>query len=72
MIGNRSPLGTIRPWLAYPNVNRAIAWLWGAFGFSERLRTPPEPDGSIYHAQLPIGQGSVVLRARRITILCRS
>lgn len=62
MIENRSaPPGTIVPWLAYPDVDRAITWLCGAFGFTERLRTAPEPDGSIHHAQLAVGQGSVVL-----------
>jgi uncharacterized glyoxalase superfamily protein PhnB len=62
MIENRSaPPGTIVPWLAYPDVDRAIAWLSGAFGFTERLRTPAEPDGSIHHAQLAVGEGRVVL-----------
>jgi uncharacterized glyoxalase superfamily protein PhnB len=62
MIRNRSaPPGTIVPWLAYPDVERAIAWLCGAFGFTERLRTPAEPDGSIHHAQIALGEGSVVL-----------
>jgi uncharacterized glyoxalase superfamily protein PhnB len=62
MIKNRSaPPGTIVPWLIYPNVDQAIAWLSGAFGFTERFRTPPEPDGSIHHAQLAVGEGSVVL-----------
>jgi uncharacterized glyoxalase superfamily protein PhnB len=61
MIANRSaPPGTIVPWLPYPDVDRAIAWLCGAFGFIERLRTPPAPDGSIHHAQLAAGKGSVV------------
>lgn len=62
MIHNRSaPPGTIVPWLAYPDVDRAIAWLSGAFGFTERLRTPPGPDGSIHHAQVAVGAGTVVL-----------
>jgi uncharacterized glyoxalase superfamily protein PhnB len=62
MIRNRSaPPGTIVPWLAYPDVDRAIAWLCGAFGFTERLRTPAAPDGSVHHAQLAVGEGSVVL-----------
>jgi uncharacterized glyoxalase superfamily protein PhnB len=64
MIKNRSaPPGTIVPWLGYPDVDRAIAWLCGAFGFTERLRTPPEPDGSIHHAQLAVGHGCVVCTA---------
>ena len=62
MIKNRSaPPGTVVPWLVYSDVDGAIAWLFGAFGFTERLRTPPEPDGSIHHAQLAVGDGSVVL-----------
>jgi len=62
MIGNRSaPPGTIVPWLIYEDVDRAIAWLTGAFGFQERLRTPSAPDGSIHHAQVAVGKGSVVL-----------
>jgi uncharacterized glyoxalase superfamily protein PhnB len=62
MIHNRSaPPGTIVPWLAYPDVCRAIAWLSGAFGFTERLRTPPAPGGSIHHAQVAVGAGTVVL-----------
>ena len=62
MIENRSaPPGTIVPWLAYPDVQAAIAWLRGAFGFTERLRTPPEADGSIHHVQLLVGEGCVVL-----------
>jgi uncharacterized glyoxalase superfamily protein PhnB len=65
MIKNRSaPPGTIVPWLTYPDVDRAIAWLCGAFGFTERLRTPPEPDGSIHHAQLAVAEGAVVLTSR--------
>ena len=65
MVPNRSaPPGTIVPWLAYTNVADAIAWLSGAFGFREHLRTPPERDGSIHHAQLTVGRGAVVLTTR--------
>jgi uncharacterized glyoxalase superfamily protein PhnB len=64
MMENRSaPPGTIVPWLAYPDVASAIAWLCGAFGFRERLRTPPGPNGAIHHAQVSVGKGSVVLTA---------
>jgi uncharacterized glyoxalase superfamily protein PhnB len=60
---NRSvPRGAVIPFLAYEDVPRAIEWLSGAFGFSERLRTPPEADGSIHLAQLNAGEGSVMLR----------
>lgn len=65
MIHNRSaPPGTIVPFLVYPDVSKAIEWLCGAFGFRERLRTPPGPDGSIHHAQLAVGNGAVVLTSR--------
>jgi len=62
MIENRSaPPCPIVPSLAYRDVAKAVAWLHGAFGFTERLRTPPEPNGAIHHAQLAIGEGSVIL-----------
>ena len=64
MISNLSaPPGPIVPRLIYENVAAAIDWLRGAFGFTERLRTPPEPDGSIHHVQLNVGEGSVILTA---------
>jgi uncharacterized glyoxalase superfamily protein PhnB len=62
---NRSlPLGLVVPFLYYEDVPRAIEWLCGAFGFTERLRTPPEPDGSIHLAQLNAGDGGVMLRTK--------
>lgn len=65
MVRNRSaPPGTIVPWLIYGDVDQAIAWLCGAFGFTERLRTAPEPDGTIHHAQLAVGAGAVVLTGK--------
>lgn len=66
MIVNRSaPPGPIVPVLIYEDVSQAIDWLSGAFGFAERLRTPPEPDGSIHHAQMAVGEGAVILTARQ-------
>ncbi len=63
---NRSvPPGPVIPFLCYEDVPRAIEWLCGAFGFTERLRTAPEPDGSIHLAQLNAGEGSVMLRTLR-------
>jgi uncharacterized glyoxalase superfamily protein PhnB len=60
---NRSlPPGGVVPFLKYPDVPRAIEWLCGAFGFKERLRTPPDPDGSIHLAQVIAGEGSIMLR----------
>jgi len=62
MIENRSaPPGPVVPILTYEDVAAAIDWLRGAFGFTERLRTPPEPDGTIHHAQLAVGEGAVIL-----------
>jgi uncharacterized glyoxalase superfamily protein PhnB len=59
---NRSvPPGPVIPFLYYEDVPRAIEWLCGAFGFTERLRTPPDEDGSIHLAQLNTGEGSVML-----------
>jgi len=66
MIVNRSaPPGPVVPWLAYEDVAKTIDWLCGAFGFTERLRTLPEPDGTIHHAQLAVGEGCVVLTGQR-------
>ncbi len=62
MIENRSaPPGPIVPSLAYEDVPKAIEWLCGAFGFTERLRTAAEADGTIHHVQLAIGEGSMIL-----------
>lgn len=62
MVYNTSaPPGPVVPRLIYEDVSRAIDWLRGAFGFTERLRTPAEPDGTIHHAQLEAGDGSVIL-----------
>jgi predicted enzyme related to lactoylglutathione lyase len=67
MIQNRSaPPGPIVPRLIYKDVAKAIDWLRGAFGFTERLRTPPEPDGTIHHAQIAIGEGSVILTGQPV------
>jgi len=66
MLPNRSlPRGPVVPFLYYDNVPQAIEWLSQAFGFTERLRTPPDPDGSIHLAQLNVSEGSVMLRTRQ-------
>jgi uncharacterized glyoxalase superfamily protein PhnB len=67
MIVNRSaPPGPIVPTLIYEDVGKAIEWLCHAFGFTERLRTAPEPDGSIHHAQLAVGEGAIILTNNRV------
>jgi uncharacterized glyoxalase superfamily protein PhnB len=61
MVVNRSaPAATVVPILVYPDVAKAIAWLCGAFGFTERLRAA-SPGGSVTHAQLAIAEGAVML-----------
>ena len=55
MIANRSiPSSTVIPVLTYPDVAAAVAWLSGAFGFTERLRIGD------HRAQLLVGDGAVV------------
>ncbi len=66
MMENRSaPPGPIVPRLIYEDVAQAIEWLSGAFDFSERLRTPAEADGTIHHAQMSVGTGSIILTGQR-------
>jgi predicted enzyme related to lactoylglutathione lyase len=66
MMQNRSvPPGTMIPVLCYDDVAKAIDWLCHAFGFTERLRTPLEKNGSIHHAQLAFGMGGVILTSPR-------
>jgi len=66
MIENRSaPPGAVVPVLVYDDVDKAIQWLRGAFGFEERFRTRPEADGTIHHAQVTIGEGAAILSGRR-------
>lgn len=61
MIVNRSaPRATVVPILVYEDVEKAIDWLCGAFGFAERLRAAG-PGGSVSHAQLAIAEGAVML-----------
>ena len=60
MLYNRScPRSTVIPVLSYPDVDRAVAWLCDAFGFSVRLRI-----GS-HRVQLNVGDGAVVARDMR-------
>ncbi len=53
---NRSmPPGIIIPELAYPDVETAVAWLFRAFGFKERLRIAD------HRAQLVFGEATLVV-----------
>jgi uncharacterized glyoxalase superfamily protein PhnB len=60
MFSNRSiPEATVIPVLAYPDVNRAAAWLCDAFAFSVRLRIGE------HRVQLNVGDGAIIVRELR-------
>ena len=60
MIRNRSaPTATVVPILVYEDVAKALDFLTRAFGFKERLRA--EWGGSISHAQMDIGDCSIMM-----------
>ena len=48
------------PYLLYADVEAALAFLGGAFGFSERLRVPA-PDGGVRHAEMNVPGGGLVM-----------
>ena len=61
MIINRSaPGATVVPILVYEDVDQAVDWLCGTFGFKERLRAG-RPGAPTSHAQLQIGDAAVML-----------
>ncbi|OLD02160.1 hypothetical protein AUG19_06690 [archaeon 13_1_20CM_2_54_9] len=65
MVANRSrPPATVIPTLIYEDVGRAVEWLCGAFGFTERLRATG-PGGKTGHAQLTVGNGAIMLGSQR-------
>jgi uncharacterized glyoxalase superfamily protein PhnB len=51
---------TVIPSLRYRDAPAAIDWLCKAFGF-EKQAVYPNPDGTIAHAQLTLGNGMVML-----------
>jgi len=60
MIANRSaPTAAVVPILVYDDVGEALEFLSRAFGFKERLRA--EWGGSISHAQMDFGDGSIMI-----------
>lgn len=60
---NRSaPAATVVPVLIYRDVEGAVDWLCGAFGFTERLRARGR-DGGVSHAQLAVAEGALMLGA---------
>jgi len=60
MVNRSAPTTTVVPILIYEDVARAIDWLCGAFGFTERLRAAGR-DGTVSHAQLAIAEGAIML-----------
>jgi uncharacterized glyoxalase superfamily protein PhnB len=49
---------TVTPYLLYEDATAAVEWLTSAFGFRETNRI--ELDGSVNHAELDVGDGSIV------------
>jgi uncharacterized glyoxalase superfamily protein PhnB len=59
MISNRSvPTNIVLPHIHYQDVEKAVAWLGKAFGFSERHRYGEPPSG----AQLRLGNAWIMVR----------
>jgi uncharacterized glyoxalase superfamily protein PhnB len=48
------------PAIRYNDAPQALRWLRDAFGFSERM-SMPNPDGTIAHAELSLGSGSIMV-----------
>ena len=62
VVNRSAPTATVVPVLIYEDVGKAIDWLCGAFGFTERLRVTGR-DGRVTHAQLSFGEGAIMLGA---------
>ena len=54
----------IFPFLRYRDAPAAIDWLVAAFGFEKQL-VAPGPDGTVAHAQLSLGPGTIMLGSAR-------
>ena len=50
---------TVTPYLLYEDATAAVEWLSKAFGFRENERIELD-DGSVNHAELDVGDGSIV------------
>jgi uncharacterized glyoxalase superfamily protein PhnB len=50
---------TVTPYLLYEDATAALEWLTKAFGFRENDRITTD-DGSVNHAELDVGDGSIV------------
>ena len=60
MVNRSAPTATVVPILIYEDVGKAIDWLCGAFGFTERLRFT-SGDGTVFHAQLAMAEGAIMI-----------
>jgi len=61
VLANQSaPTSAVTPIIIYRDVEKAIDWLSGAFGFRERLRAS-DREGVISHAQLRAGGGDLMI-----------
>ncbi|MEA2287118.1 MAG: hypothetical protein QOJ21_3161 [Solirubrobacteraceae bacterium] len=58
---------TIFPTLRYSDAPAAIEWLGRAFGFERRL-VIDNPDGTIAHAEVALGDGVVMLGSARRSV----
>ena len=54
---------TVVPMLAYEDAAAAIDWLERAFGFRENADERYEEEGRVTHAELDVGDGSVIYLA---------
>ena len=57
-----APAATVVPILVYADVAKALEWLCGAFGFTERLRA--DRGGVVSHAQLIVGADGAIMIGR--------
>ena len=64
LVNRSAPPGEVVPGLYYDDVDAAIDWLCGAFGFTERYRYGP-PDRAA-GAFLAVGGSSVALSQARV------
>lgn len=53
-------IAQVTPYLLYEDVDAAVDWLVGAFGFTERTRIQGQ-DGRAQHAEVRLGDGLVMM-----------
>jgi uncharacterized glyoxalase superfamily protein PhnB len=58
--------------LAYEDAAAAIEWLGRAFGFTQRMATPPDEEGRIMHAELELDGNLVMVGSTGVGIDVRS